>query len=571
MTPRISPFLDPGPIATAENLAIIHLKRDHQVPTILKERDDDDEGYLEGKVVNTRFGSFPHSTLIGLPWGSQVRASKVDTGSRGRRARGGEKRKRDDFEVKESGPAEDTSAAVKEAVAASSGFIHLLPPTPENWTSSLPHRTQVVYTPDYSYILFRLRVRPGTKIIEAGAGSGSFTHASARAVYNGYPEPDDESVPPKKRKTGTVWSYEFHEQRHAKLEKEIRDHSLEGIVQITHRDVCQNGFLVGANADESPNADAVFLDLPAPWLALPHLTRQSPSPLNPDSTIHICTFSPCIEQVQRTVSTLRRLGWVDISMVEVAQKRFEIRRDRIGIENGLHKGVQATAANVEEAVARLLEVEGRSRCFHGSAAAAGSGHDEDEKNSVEDGDKTAGVNGNAGSEEQRLEETKHVKEEQAAPKENDKSQNPNSHAAIITSLLDRKMYKEGRLVHRAEPELKTHTSYLVFAVLPREWGAKDEERARERWPLKRAPWKKDPNERGEGDRQEDKVVGLTPRQARRLEKARQKTALQAMAATQAETAGHDPNGEGDTECPSANGHRAEGQEGAEMHRPDTES
>ena len=31
----------------------------------------------------------------------------------------------------------------------------------------------------------------------------------------------------------------------------------------------------------------------------------------------------------------------------------------------------------------------------------------------------------------------------------------------------RALYKEGRPVHRTEPELKTHTSYLVFAVLPR--------------------------------------------------------------------------------------------------------
>ena len=43
------------------------------------------------------------------------------------------------------------------------------------------------------------------------------------------------------------------------------------------------------------------------------------------------------------------------------------------------------------------------------------------------------------------------------------------------------MFKEGRLVHRTEPELKTHTSYLVFAVLPREWTGEDEERARGRW------------------------------------------------------------------------------------------
>jgi tRNA (adenine57-N1/adenine58-N1)-methyltransferase len=457
MAQKTSPFLFPGPVATAESLSILHLKRDLQIPTILKARDEDDDGYSEGKVVNTRFGSFPHSTLIGLPWGSQVRASKVDTGSRGRRGKGQEKkRKREGHESApnkapklEEGDAEDvntpnTTRGEKEAVTASSGFIHILPPTPENWTSSLPHRTQVVYTPDYSYVLHRLRARPGASIIEAGAGSGSFTHASARAVYSGYPE--DVEFTTKRRKIGKVWSFEFHEQRHEKLEKEIQDHGLEDIVQITHRDVCEEGFLVNG---ESPNAEAVFLDLPAPWLALPHLSRSPPSktetngstpcisPLSPNAPVQICTFSPCIEQVQRTVSVMRNLGWVDIEMVELSQKRFEIRRERIGIDNGAQKGLQSVPASVEESVARLKEVEGTFKAFH------------------ESGDKPEASKKDKG--------------------------NPNNRDRIIESLVEKKVYKEGRLVHRTEPEVKTHTSYLVFAVLPQEWTAEDEAKAREKW------------------------------------------------------------------------------------------
>ena len=36
-------------------------------------------------------------------------------------------------------------------------------------------------------------------------------------------------------------------------------------------------------------------------------------------------------------------------------------------------------------------------------------------------------------------------------------------------------------MHRTEPELKTHTSYLVFAVLPRPWTKEDEEKARRKY------------------------------------------------------------------------------------------
>lgn len=500
MAQNISPFLNHGPVATADNLAIIHLKRDHQIPVILKARDDDDEGYQEGKVVNTQFGSYPHSTLIGLPWGTQVRASKVDTGSRGRRNKSGEKRKREESETQDTELQDETSTTGKPAVAASSGFMHVLAPTPENWTSSLPHRTQVVYTPDYSYILHRLRARPGTNIIEAGAGSGSFTHASARAVYSGYPSIQVDGRPRKKRKLGKVWSYEFHEQRHGKLVKEIEDHGLEGIVQITHRDVCRDGFLVGPNSDESPNAEAIFLDLPAPWLALPHLTRRSPalesndvpssaslsntpkpagfcSPLNPYSAINLCTFSPCIEQVQRTVSSLRRLGWVDIDMVEVSQKRLEIRRERIGIENGLQRGVMPVAASVEEAVNRLKEVEGRFKEFHGPN---GASLDHDGELREKDGI--------------RLQR---------------KGENPNSKEKIIESLVERKVYKEGRLTHRSEPEVKTHTSYLLFAVLPQEWTPEDEERAKAKWPLQK---------REQGGGKSNDVSGLSKRQLKKVQR-----------------------------------------------------
>src|ERR1700722_9435895 len=80
-----SPFLSPSSVSQPDDLAILHLRRDLLIPTILQTHDDEDLGYEEGKVTNTRFGSFPHSTLLGKPWGSQIVASVVDTGSRGRR------------------------------------------------------------------------------------------------------------------------------------------------------------------------------------------------------------------------------------------------------------------------------------------------------------------------------------------------------------------------------------------------------------------------------------------------------------------------------------------------------
>jgi tRNA (adenine57-N1/adenine58-N1)-methyltransferase len=444
----ISSFLEPGPRTAANSLAILQLSRDNLLPVYLKDSQGEHDGYAEGAVINTRYGSFPHSTLIGVPWGSQIRASKVDTGSRGR------KRKRDgtqddaDNTPDERRPADDVDTdgivvGAKQAVTASSGFIHILPPTAELWTMSLPHRTQVVYTPDYSYVLHRIRARPGMRLIEAGAGSGSFTHAAVRAVYNGYPRAAGDQ-----RRRGKIFSFEAHEERFKKMKKELSGHGLDGLVQLTHRDVYNKGFLVD---ESSPEADAIFLDLPAPWEALPHLSRHDPrkkdeqdtpwiSPLNPKNTVHVCTFSPCIEQVTRTVSTMRQLGWVNIEMVEICNRKIQVFRERIGLNIPAERGNNLSPANVEEALTRLTKIEARTRERSGPYVANSSAMDVDEP----------------------------LLDEVAI----DEPSVPSTY----------KSFMDGHLITRGEAEIKSHTSYLVFAILPREWTDEDEAAAAEKWP-----------------------------------------------------------------------------------------
>ncbi|KAI0157592.1 tRNA methyltransferase complex GCD14 subunit [Xylariaceae sp. FL1272] len=467
----ISPFLDPGLVTTPNALALVHLSRDNVQPVYLQANSGTVDGYAEGAVVNTRFGSFPHSTLLNQQWGSQIRASIVDTGTRGR------KRKLA-AAIDTDATGNDTEQPTKELKQAASGFIHILPPTPEMWTASLPHRTQVVYTPDYSYILHRIRARPGMQIIEAGSGSGSFTHASARAVYCGYPKTAED-------KRGKVWSFEYNEDRFHKMEKEVLDHNLAGLVQVTHRNVYEDGFLVDG---ESPGAECIFLDVPAPWQALPHLSRSKPSaallatgglqplketgsewksPLRPDRSVYLCTFSPCIEQVTKTVEIMRRLGWMDIEMVEVAHRKIAVLREKIGLNMPNERGITQTPANVAEAVARLKRVEqnhleSNSRVRNGDV-------DMDEDESEMDPVPPNGVT-----------EPKDDTEEIVAPSK----------------------LSYGKIVHRTEPEIKTHTSYLVFAVLPQEWTAEQEAKAFEAWPCGK----------------EKKIIGSLDKQARKQEK-----------------------------------------------------
>lgn len=398
-----------------------------------------------------------------------MRASKVDTGSRGRKRTregaalpstpGGEDTTPDETgsntpsgrENEDEGVKAEkiTSGLLKKAVTSASGFVHILRPTPELWTYSLPHRTQVVYTPDYSYILNRIRARPGTRIIEAGAGSGSFTHASVRAVYNGAP-----TSPTKKK--GKVFSFEFNESRYQKMQEEVESHKLQDFVEMRHRDVYADGFLADG---KSPLATAVFLDLPAPWKALHHLSRRQPkvegndveidpdwvSPLDPNQSAHLCTFSPCIEQVTQTVTELRKLGWIDIQMVEVAHKKLNIVRDRVGLDLPKDKGVNPSPSSVMEAVSRLRELNKKAQEFHART-------------------------------------TDNTQMDLDNPAANQQTSPPSGTNGQRDTDGDKYSFANGRLVHRPEAEIKTHTSYLVFAILPQEWSEDEEAAAYARWP-----------------------------------------------------------------------------------------
>ncbi|PRT55194.1 tRNA (adenine(58)-N(1))-methyltransferase catalytic subunit TRM61 [Wickerhamiella sorbophila] len=232
-----------------------------------------------GELLNNRYGPFKHEDMVGRSFGAQ------------------------------------------QASSANQGFIHLLSPTPELWSLSLPHRTQIIYGPDASYIVHRLKIRPSSVVIEAGTGSGALTHALARTVS----------------KSGKIFTFEYHESRCEQARAEFESHGLSEIVQITHRNVCEDGFAI----DTDIKASAVFLDLPAPWTAIPHLFEH----VDRSRAVHICCFSPCIEQVIKNIYALQAAGFQHIEMVENQARRWE--------------GHQTMVRTVEESMDLLRDIRRR--------------------------------------------------------------------------------------------------------------------------------------------------------------------------------------------------------------------
>jgi len=204
--------------------------------------------------------------------------------------------------------------------AGTVGDVFVLFPTPEIWTLSLPHRTQIIYSHDISLICNELDLRPGSVVLESGTGSGSLTHALARAVSPG----------------GKVHTCEFHGERAKVAKQEFKDHNISDVVSIYLRDVCHpcnssQSTEIGNSENGFPadtNANAMILDVPKPWLAL----ESAYNTMKSEKKLRFCTFSPCIEQVQKTVVfALQKWGERvrELSTVEFGMKNHNVKKQTL--------------------------------------------------------------------------------------------------------------------------------------------------------------------------------------------------------------------------------------------------
>jgi len=184
-------------------------------------------------------------------------------------------------------------------VELSKGFAYALAPTPELWTKALPHRTQILYATDIAMIILQLDLKPGCVVIESGTGSGSLSHSLIRTVAP----------------NGHLHTFDFHQSRSEKARQEFEQHGIKDYVTCYHRDVCKEGF------DLINTADAVFLDLPHPWLVVGHAKKSLKK-----SGGRLCSFSPCIEQVQQTCLQLKEDGFTEISTIECLLREFQVRK-----------------------------------------------------------------------------------------------------------------------------------------------------------------------------------------------------------------------------------------------------
>lgn len=173
-------------------------------------------------------------------------------------------------------------------------FVVFRPNLPD-YVMKFRRTTQIMYPKDIGLLLVQADIRPGSQVVEAGVGSGALTAFLAAHV-----KPD-----------GRVYGYEIEGAFLANARQNLLRVHLDPYVEFKNRDVLQG-------IDEE-NVDAVILDLATPWLAVP----QAYAALRGGGTF--ASFSPTINQVEKTVEALTANGFVEIEALELILRNFKVK------------------------------------------------------------------------------------------------------------------------------------------------------------------------------------------------------------------------------------------------------
>ena len=160
-------------------------------------------------------------------------------------------------------------------------------------------QTQVLYPKDIGYICVRLGVGNGTKVIEAGSGSGTLT--MALSWFSG--------------ESGHVYTYEAREEFYKLAGRNLEWAGLGRNVTRYNRDIIE-GF-------DQTNADALFLDVRTPWEYLDNaLAATKPG-------ARFAFFVPTVNQVSELLHAMETRAFADVEVEEVFIRRWKALADRL--------------------------------------------------------------------------------------------------------------------------------------------------------------------------------------------------------------------------------------------------
>ncbi|MEM2913831.1 MAG: tRNA (adenine-N1)-methyltransferase [Candidatus Bathyarchaeia archaeon] len=171
-------------------------------------------------------------------------------------------------------------------------------PTIQDYIFKASRKTQILYPKDIALIILFGNIHAGSRVVEAGTGAGALTMALAYYV----------------KPLGRVYSYEVREEFIEIAAKNLEKSGLSDYAEIKNKDITQG-------IDEK-DVDAVVLDMATPWLAVPHAYQALKG-----SGILI-SFSPTIDQVIKTVESLKDNHFASVETIECLVRRMQTERGK---------------------------------------------------------------------------------------------------------------------------------------------------------------------------------------------------------------------------------------------------
>jgi len=174
----------------------------------------------------------------------------------------------------------------------------LLKPVLTDYIMKSSRKTQITYPKDAALIVMFSGIGAGSRVVEAGTGTGALTTALANYVKPG----------------GKVYSCEIREEFQKVAAKNLKRAGLLEFVELKSKDVTAG--------IEERDVDAVVLDLATPWLVAPHAYEA----LKPAGII--VSFSPTIDQVIKMTEALIEQNFICIETVECLMRAMQVARGK---------------------------------------------------------------------------------------------------------------------------------------------------------------------------------------------------------------------------------------------------
>jgi tRNA (adenine57-N1/adenine58-N1)-methyltransferase len=178
-------------------------------------------------------------------------------------------------------------------------FVALIPSL-HDVIMSIRRISQIVYPKEIGYILLKLNVGPGSRVVECGTGSGALTIALAHSV----------------RPDGRVYSYDKREDMLRVASKNLANAGMQDVVVLRQRDVTHDGF-------DERGVDALFLDVRRPWLYLGHAWQALAE------GGFFGALVPTTNQVSQLIAGLEEQSFHDIEVCELLLRTYKAVPERL--------------------------------------------------------------------------------------------------------------------------------------------------------------------------------------------------------------------------------------------------